>query len=419
MKLLNKTGLYYFILSLLIMAAGALAYYFVILRYADADATEKLYIERLRIKQKLAAIDSIPSGIWIFNNDIRYDRIQLSDSVHESLRDTIIHEPYDSEDVPYRMLRFRADTRRYAYHITVLQSLVESEDLIGSIVKDLFILLLIYLLCLILINYVISARAWRPFYDTLERLRGFDIMRGDVLQAQPTDIYEFSTLNAALEHMTQKMQSDYRTLKEFTENASHEIQTPLAIIRAKVELMLQADDLSHAQWEQLASINDAAERLSRLNQALLLLSKIENGQFQQTESINLSQVLSRQLEHFDELITARQVKLHVNIEPGVMVRTHPYLLDILLSNLLMNAIRHNLENGFINLHLDQHTLTIDNAGPAPASTTEELFGRFKKGNASGESIGIGLSIARKIAESNNMKIAYTYHDLVHYIRLDF
>jgi signal transduction histidine kinase len=259
MKLLNKTGLYYFILSLLIMAAGALAYYFVILRYADADATEKLYIERLRIKQKLAAIDSIPSGIWIFNNDIRYDRIQLSDSVHESLRDTIIHEPYDSEDVPYRMLRFRADTRRYAYHITVLQSLVESEDLIGSIVKDLFILLLIYLLCLILINYVISARAWRPFYDTLERLRGFDIMRGDVLQAQPTDIYEFSTLNAALEHMTQKMQSDYRTLKEFTENASHEIQTPLAIIRAKVELMLQADDLSHAQWEQLASINDAAD----------------------------------------------------------------------------------------------------------------------------------------------------------------
>ena len=419
MKLLNKTGLYYFVLSLLIMVAGAFAFYLIVLRFADKDVTEKLYTQELKIKQKLSSIDSIPSNNWILSNDIRFKQIADTESIKEITRDTVIHEEYDNENVPYRTLTFKAKTRHSAYAVTISQSLVESDDLIGGIVRDLFILILIYLVALILINYFISRRIWKPFHSTLARLHSFDVQRGEPLKTDATNIAEFKSLNEALEQMTAKIQSDYRNLKEFTENASHEIQTPLAIIRSKIELLLQTEGLSETQWNQLSAINEATDRLSRLNQSLLLLSKIENGQFNQSEIISLTSALKKHLDNFRELASVKKIQLQEEIEPDVTIRIHPYLLDILLSNLLMNAIRHNTENGFIKIHLKKGEMTIQNAGAELSVAPEELFNRFKKGSAEQDSIGIGLSIVQKITSSNGMKIKYSYADRVHSIQFSF
>ena len=419
MKLLNKTGLYNFILSLSIIAAGAVCFYWVILRFENIDATEKVYEQRQRIKRELPQIDSIPANSIVINNDIRYIKLRPSDTIQERLIDTIINEKYDDDDVPYRVLICNVHTKLYNYEALISQSLVESDGLIQSIIVTVFSLLAIYLISLVLINRFISRSIWEPFYTILSELRDFDIQRSDEIHLSKTDIDEFNSLNSALEQMTAKIKSDYQNLKEFAENASHEIQTPLAIIRSKVELLLQSDQVNELQWKNLNAINEAVTRLSRLNQSLLLLSKIENGQFNQTEPIDLSNALKKNIENLNELISAGGIKLQNDIEPEVMIYIHPYLLDILLSNLIMNAIRHNIANGFINIHLKKGELTIENSGGVLTTDPKNLFSRFKKGTSDKDSIGIGLSLVQKITESSGLELTYSYNDQIHTIKINF
>ena len=419
MKLLNKTGLYNFILSLSIIAAGAVCFYWVILRFENIDATEKVYEQRQRIKRELPQIDSIPANSIVINNDIRYIKLRPSDTIQERLIDTIINEKYDDDDVPYRVLICNVHTKLYNYEAIISQSLVESDGLIQSIIVTVFSLLAIYLISLVLINRFISRSIWEPFYTILSELRDFDIQRSDEIHLSKTDIDEFNSLNSALEQMTAKIKSDYQNLKEFAENASHEIQTPLAIIRSKVELLLQSDQVNELQWKNLNAINEAVTRLSRLNQSLLLLSKIENGQFNQTEPIDLSNALKKNIENLNELISAGGIKLQNDIEPEVMIYIHPYLLDILLSNLIMNAIRHNIANGFINIHLKKGELTIENSGGVLTTDPKNLFSRFKKGTSDKDSIGIGLSLVQKITESSGLELTYSYNDQIHTIKINF
>ena len=419
MKLLNKTGLYNFILSLFIIAAGAVCFYWIILRFENIDATEKVYEQRQRIKRELPRIDSIPANSMVINNDIRYIRLKPGDTIHERLIDTIINEKYDDDDVPYRVLICNVHTKLYNYEAIISQSLVESDGLIQSIIVTVFSLLAIYLISLVLINRFISKSIWEPFYTILSELRDFDIQRSEEIHLSKTDIDEFNSLNSALEQMTAKIKSDYQNLKEFAENASHEIQTPLAIIRSKVELLLQSDQVNELQWKNLNAINEAVTRLSRLNQSLLLLSKIENGQFKQAEPIDLSNALKKNIENLNELISAGGIKLQNDIEPEVMIYIHPYLLDILLSNLIMNAIRHNIANGFINIHLEKGELTIENSGGVLTTDPKNLFSRFKKGTSDKDSIGIGLSLVQKITESCGLELTYSYDDQIHTIKINF
>lgn len=182
---------------------------------------------------------------------------------------------------------------------------------------------------------------------------------------------------------------------------------------------MQSENISEAEWKNLNSINDAASRLSKLNQSLLLLSKIENGQFKQSEPVNLTVALERHLDNLNELISAKGITLHKQIEPEVMVFIHPYLLDILLSNVLMNAIRHNTEQGVINIILKKGLLSIQNSGAELNIDPKALFSRFKKGNSDSDSIGIGLSLVQKIAESSAMEVKYTYQDRMHTIEFRF
>lgn len=419
MKLLNKSALYNFAVSLLIMGAGAVGFYFIMTKLVNDEATEKLYIQRQRVRTELPLIDSVPANSRIMNNEIRFIRLADHDTIRESLRDTAIHESYDDEDVPHRILTCNAHSRLYNYEVVISQSLIESDDLIQSIMTVMLALLVVYLIAVVLINRIISKKIWKPFYEIIRQLEAFDIQRGDTVNMSQTNIKEFNFLNAALSQMTQKITLDYQNLKEFTENASHELQTPLAVIRAKIELILQSEQLSEAQWKQLSAINAAVTRLSRLSQSLLLLSKIENGQFNQAEPIDLSASLHQHLSNLDELITNKEIHLDTKIESHVIARLNPHLLDILLINLLTNAISHNTDKGFINVHLGKDTLLIQNSGPVLTADTKDLFTRFKKGNASGDSVGIGLSIVQKIAETSSLIVTYTYDAHIHTVLVRF
>ncbi len=224
----------------------------------------------------------------------------------------------------------------------------------------------------------------------------------------PTRISEFRALNKAIAAMTDKIHRDYTSLKEFTENASHEIQTPLAIIKNKLELLIQDENLAEEQALHIKAVYDAASRLSKLNQVLLLLTKIEHHQFIEKERINLSNLLTNQLDHYQELISARNLELVTDIAPGISIFMNPMLAEILITNLLSNTIKHNIPNGEIRIILSNGTLSIQNPGNPPSQKTEMLFDRFKKGTSNTDSLRLGLFLVKTICETQQLRIHYSF-----------
>lgn len=417
MKLLDKSALSNLLISLVIIAVGAVCFYVALERFIDSDVNEKLSIQQERIQKTLPMLDSISADNQILNKDIIFTKVPANTVIRETLKDTTVFEVYDNEMIPYRILTCAAHTRLYTYRVQIYQSLIESDDITHRIRRIALIIIIVYVLLLVGINRLISRKLWKPFYHILDQLRIFDLRSEKPLSITDTTTDEFATLNQSVKQMMDKVQLDYRNLKEFTENASHETQTPLAIIRSKVELLLQVEELSEWQWQQLSGINDAVTKLSRLNKGLLLLAKIDNHQFEQTEMIDLSARVREYLTQLYDLIRLKELAIHSNIQDGVIIRMNPHLLDVLLENILMNAIRHNIMHGFISIHVRRDAIEIHNSGEPLQVDPSTLFERFRKGTVQNESIGIGLSLVQRIVEANGMTIQYTYSNKIHAIRI--
>jgi len=217
--------------------------------------------------------------------------------------------------------------------------------------------------------------------------------------------------------MTKKMRRDYLNLREFNENASHEIQTPLAIIRSKLELLIQEEGLNHEQVELINAVYEAATRMSRLNQGLLLISKIDNNQFHAIEQVNFQKIMEKTLEHFEEIINLKRIRVRNHFTAPACPLMNPVLSEILISNLISNSIRHNIEEGEIRITMDANGFEISNTGHQITVSPDELFRRFRKSERTPDSIGLGLSIVRKIVGLYQFNINYEVKGNVHRVHL--
>jgi signal transduction histidine kinase len=234
-----------------------------------------------------------------------------------------------------------------------------------------------------------------------------------------SSISEFRNLNQVIQRLVTKVENDFVNLKQFTENASHEIQTPLAIIKNKSELLLQQEELDKETVKEIVSINEAATRLSKLNQALLQLMKIDNRQYQESEKIDLSGLLEIKLQRLNELIEMKNIKLKTSIDKNVFIYMNVSLAEILLSNLLNNSIKHNIFGGEIIISLMSKELSIKNTGKSPRIDPQKLFDRFVKESTSNESIGLGLSLVKQICETYNFAVSYNYEHSMHELKVNF
>ena len=224
----------------------------------------------------------------------------------------------------------------------------------------------------------------------------------------PTNIKEFNELNDAVVKMTSKIYNDFVREKEFTENASHEIQTPLAVIKSKIELLMQSENLKESEMAQIQIIERSVNKLSSLNKALLLLVKIENKQFNGVEELSLKKSLEGILTHYKTLIDNKNITISIMFSNDIMLQMNLELLEILLTNLIQNAIRHNFKNGFISVEIEGNILRVSNSGSPSQIRPNELFERFKKGVNSKESLGIGLAIVKSITDTHGIIIEYSY-----------
>jgi len=273
------------------------------------------------------------------------------------------------------------------------------------------------LLVLFIINRSLMGKLWQPFNNTLQQLKQFNLTGKNELQLENTGITEFADLNNAVHIMSTRVSQDYEALKSFTENASHEIQTPLAIIQSKLELLMQSDNLKEEQVKHIHSMHSACIRLSKLNQSLILLTKIDNQQFQEKTSIDIGNLIKKQLTNYEELIDVKQITVTASIDDGNTIQMNEVMAEILLSNLITNAIKHNMEKGRIEIVLKKQQLVIRNTGAELKTKPAELFERFKKDNQDSNSLGLGLSIVQKICEQNSFRIDYSFKDPMHIVYL--
>ena len=417
MKLLNKTTIYTSITTLILLLAGISIVYFLILKKFDHEDNEHLLMDKNKVVNLLLQGKAPVLFLANVGEKVSVVNIPAQTIKGNVFRDYTIaeegEEDDDDEQLTFRELRFQTKINNAFYEIKISHSLSEGKEIAEYITSTIILFLIFSLAVLFALNMMISKRIWSPFYNTLAKLKGWTIKENSPLHFKQTNINEFNELNTTVNALIKKIKEDYTNLKEFTENISHETQTPLAIISAKIEMLMQESNYSEKQQTLLSQSYQAIQRLKKLNETLVTLTRIENNQFIGTEKIDLSLAVKNKVADLIDFIEAKKITIQMDLIP-VEKNINPILLNILLNNLFSNSIKHNLpENGSIHVVLNEGRLSIKNSAPNNKIDEKHLFERFKSYSTSEDSIGLGLSIIKKITDILKWKISYSHNDTIH------
>lgn len=405
MKFLTKINRNYLLILSITLIIISIIGYFILKKVILEEAKEKLIENEFLLKEQLSNNSIIPNIYPII--EIK----KIKKTFKENSQFNIIYienELDDNELETYIEYSNIIEVNNLYYSLKLRQSILENEDLLLTISIPLLFVLFFAFIFTYFLNKKLNNTLWSKFEYNLKQLENYRFKNQKKLNLITTDIIEFDNLNLILNSLTEKLSSDYQSLKEFSENASHETQTPLAIILMNLEDVLQ-EDLPKKTSDRIYTSFQYATKLQKLNKSLLLLSKIENQQFNNSEIINLSKIIKNKLTLFQPLIDSSDIELKSNLDDDFLVNMDPVLADVLINNLLSNAINHNIDDGFISISIKKNKLSISNSSKNLKLNEDELFERFKKGNVYSESIGLGLSIVKKIIYLTKLNI-YLKHN---------
>ena len=419
MKLLNRSIRSYLIYSCIIVLIAVPVFYFVIQAIVYEEVDEGLVAQKEEIIQnsgKLPAIDSGWESIVLGIQLIPAPALAQRDSFYN----IVLFDKISKEHIPYRVIQSGLLIGNRPYTIQLKHSLIDNEDLIQSIVIVMIILLILIVAGFLVINRVISKKIWQPFYDTVNKLNGYELGKNEMPEFEKTSIDEFRDLDKSIAALIKRNTSVFQSQKEFTENAAHEMQTPLAILQGKLELLMQTHPLNSEQAGLISGLADANQRINRLNRSLLLLAKIENNQFIEQEKISLKDTIEKTIDQLAIFAEEKNISIHNNILPGIIVEANRSLFEILISNLLSNAIRHSPDHGSIVIGMnDNAELAISNTSKNGALDHSRIFQRFQKDSSDKNSTGLGLAIAGKICSLYQFSLRYRFADGMHVFSVKF
>jgi signal transduction histidine kinase len=419
-KLLHKTLKVYILFSLIVLIISAPLFYYLTQRLYIDEADETLILNKKEfINYSLPALKESDISVWNkLNRNVKINEPTIhlkNDSVlYQSYFDSIVNE-----NEPYRVLLSPVRIEGKSYILNIRINLIESEDLIKSIAALFVTLVTMLLLGLFFITKRLSAKLWEPFYSLLIQIEKFEIDKNVHPELETTDIEEFHRLSNAVTNLIERNTIIYKSQQEFIENAAHELQTPLAVFQAKIDMLMQHSDLTPSQAEVLVKLTESSARLNRLNKNLLLLSKIDNSNYIDKENVSLKELIEKHIDFFDEQAAEKNITIKVDTMMDVFVNSNPVLIEILVSNLLLNAIRHNVQDGVVNVSLIENSLLVSNTGNPEAISTEKLFQRFSKINPSTKGSGLGLAIVKKIVDLNKWNMSYTFQNNIHSFLIKF
>ncbi len=418
MKLLTKNTYYSVVASCLATLAIGVLLFITIRKQVYKQIDNSLIDEKTIIQDQLEQTGIIPDFVPTFGHQIEVKLLDNPLPLVQIIKDTVMTDSASGSRLPFRYLYFSSDLHESGgYSIRIIRSLNERDLLLADIGFYMFFLFLLLLIISITLNYLISRKIWEPFHSTIEIADNFDIQSDTPFELPDTNIDEFRKLNTVFTRMTRKMRGDYLSLKEYNENAAHEIRTPLAVIRSKTELLMQRKELRKESLNIIRSINEATTRLYKITRGLLLISRIENLYFKEVKEISLKKIIDKNIMNYREIMQLKNIRVETEADSQAVVMMNEVLAEILISNLLSNAVRYNVDDGFIKCIIRDSVLSISNSGLPLNTDTDSLFRRFNKSGDSAQSIGLGLSIVKKIVETYNMGITYTCTGNIHELRL--
>lgn len=344
-----------------------------------------------------------------FNKDLELNtpiqQVYFDKSLNEVINYRVIYKPIKIEDEPYL--------------IASRIPMISRTDLIVMIASQLGVEFFFIILGLMVVYRIFSREISNPFYNTLQTLSLFEVNGKSVPEFQSTNIIEYKYLNEKLSELMHRTQRSYRRQKEFIENASHELQTPLAVVQSQLDLLLQDPALTESQNRIIQSLYTASAQTKRLNKNLLLLAKIDNNQYIAQENVDLVKKLKDTYQLFKEIANSQDVSFSISTVDTFEVRANSTLVDVLLNNLFSNAIRYNKPNGEVRILLNENSLIVYNTSESPSLGDSSIFKRFIRKDNSKYGSGLGLAIAKEICIFHQWGIDYRFENNYHQFKVTF
>ncbi|MEX0724182.1 MAG: HAMP domain-containing sensor histidine kinase [Gracilimonas sp.] len=421
MKLLNRSLQYLSVTILVVVGIWSVIFYFdfrdEVYDIVDEGLEDQLELlnEHVREDPSLLETTTFENGMFSIS-PITYEEALIYQE--EVFEDALMPLPYDNDLEQVRMLSeaYLVDGEYYKYQ--VISSTVEEDDLIESLFWFIVWLYIALILTIILVNNWALKNLWSPFYKVLDELKQFRLGESKSLSPVTSHTTEFRELKQVADDLVERTTQAYIYQKQFTENASHELQTPIAIIRSKLELLLEKATLSDDDAETVGEVLDITSRLNQLNRSLLLLSRIDNKQFVENDHISVNDLVRQIMDDLEEIRSYKDVSIRIKENDSLTIFADPHLGKILFQNLLTNVIDHNKPGGSAEIKISNNGFKICNTSDADALDKEQLFRRFSKKQETTTGNGLGLAIVKAICDHYGFEIDYS-HDEMHCFQIFF
>lgn len=419
-NLLEKSLTQFTIYAFIVFALSIPSYFFLVdwIWLKELDENNYIIAERIEneFNEQKISDENLAENIAFWNEIqptskiIKLNQFKIQDSVYTIRRKNL----YSDKEIidRFRVLKTPIKINNQNYELLVETNVEETEETVAYIAMATLVFFLILVIGFWIINRRLSQKLWQPFQDTLHNLKAFKLNSQKTIDFQKTNIIEFAELNETLDKLLKHNITIYSNQKEFTENASHELQTPLAVLKSKLDVLLQSHDLTEKQYHIVEEMNKALIRSSVINKNLLLLTKIENNQYDNSERVTMDSLIIQIIDDLEEYFNEKKLRIHSNIESNIEIKGNTGLIEILINNLIFNAIRHTQSGGTINIELKKSSFEIRNSGQQPLDDSL-LFKRFSRMSANKNGIGLGLSIVQEIAKLHNWKINYRFENKEH------
>ena len=333
-------------------------------------------------------------------------------------KDTLMYMQFEEDLEPVRLLTTAFAHNEKFYELKVISSMVEEDDLIEDLFYSLIWLYVAMIASILIVNNFLLKKVWSPFYGLLDQLKNFRLGKDRSIEPVKTNVKEFKVLNDSVTALINHTLETYNSQKQFIENASHELQTPIAISINRLELLAEKNEMTEANLETIGQVIQTLERLTRLNKSLLLLSKIENRQFEEKEEISVNKVFHDLKDEFSDFAEYKNIAISIHEKGRLNAFMQKDLATILISNLMKNAIVHNHISGSLDIEIDSGYFLISNSGSATALDKNKIFKRFHKDSGDKNNTGLGLAIVKAIVDLYGLSVDYSF-DGKHHVKVLF
>lgn len=374
------------------------------------DYSELIIIRSLAGRELPAANDGSNNSYFI--RPITPEEAAQHPAIEYFDADIYIKEKEETE--PARVLRtIFTDKDDHHFLLEVSTPSFEKEDLREAVANWILFLYIVLLVTLLTVCVWVFYRNLRPLYALLHWLDNYLPGKPHAPIPNDSDIPEFRKLNEAAAHAVERSDELFNQQKQFIGNASHELQTPLAVCSNRIEWLLDNTELTEEQMEELFKTKHTLNYIFRLNKSLLFLSRIDNGQFTDNCPVKINSIVKRLLDDYKEIFAHYEVEVSLEEEGLLTITMNETLAEALVSNLLKNAFTHNREKGHVRVQIGASSLTIANTGQDAPLDSKHIFERFYQGSKKEESTGLGLAIAEAICRQYHLQITYRYEDGEH------